>query len=86
MEALATAGGLTEAAKHSQVVLFRRTFNDRVESRLLSVKQMLASRDLSEDIHIKSGDLIFVPQNRISKIRRFLPASTLSTYVNPAQF
>ena len=86
VEALATAGGLTEAAKHSQVVLFRRAFNDRVESRLLNVKQMLASRDLSEDIHIKSGDLIFVPQNRISKIRRFLPASSLSTYVNPAQF
>jgi polysaccharide biosynthesis/export protein len=86
MEALATAGGLTESAKHSQVVLFRRTANDRVESRLLNVKQMLTSRDLSEDIHIKNGDLIFVPQNRISKIRRFLPASTLSTYVNPAQF
>jgi polysaccharide export outer membrane protein len=86
VEALAAAGGLTDASRHSQVVLFRRSGADRMESRLLNVKQMLASRDLSEDVHIKSGDLIFVPQNRISKIRRFLPVSTVSTYLNPTQF
>jgi hypothetical protein len=30
-------------------------------------------KDLSEDLHIKAGDMIIVPQNRISKIERFLP-------------
>lgn len=85
-EALAIAGGFTEQAKHSQVVLFRRVSDERVEARLLDVKQMLKSRNLEEDVHLKPGDLLFVPQNTISKIRRYFPTSNLSTYVNPAQF
>lgn len=85
-EAVAVAGGFTGQAKHSQVVLFRRMSDERVEARLLDVKQMLKSRNLEEDVHLKPGDLLFVPQNLISKIRRYLPAPNLSMYWNPAQF
>ncbi len=85
-EGLAMAGGFTEAAKHSEVVLFRPVPREQVETRLLNVKQMLNSRNLAEDIHLRPGDVLFVPQNRISKIRRYLPVATLSTYVNPSQF
>jgi len=84
--ALAIAGGFNGQAKHSQVVLFRRTSQDIMEARLLDVKQMLKNRTLGEDIHLKPGDLLFVPQNTISKIRRYLPIPNLSMYVNPAQF
>jgi polysaccharide export outer membrane protein len=85
-EALAIAGGFTGQAKHSQVVLFRRVSAGRVETRLLDVKRMLKSRNLEEDIYLKPGDLLFVPQNTISKIRRYLPSSSLGMYWNPAQF
>ncbi len=85
-EGLAIAGGFTEQAKHSQVVLFRRISEERTEARLLNIKQMLNSRNLAEDFHLRAGDLVYVPQNRISKIRRYLPTSSLSTYVNPTQF
>ncbi|MBV9573011.1 MAG: polysaccharide export protein [Acidobacteriales bacterium] len=85
-EALAIAGGFTEPAKHSQVVLFRRLDDQVVEAHLLNVKQMLKSRDLREDIYIKSGDLIFVPQSTISKIRRYIPSSSLGTILSPSQF
>jgi len=84
--AVAIAGGFNGQAKHSQVVLFRRTSQDIMEARLLDVKQMLKNRTLGEDIHLKPGDLLFVPQNAISKIRRYLPIPNLSMYVNPAQF
>src|SRR6185437_14086215 len=86
MEALAIAGGMTAQAKHSQVVLFRRVDSGLAETRVLNVKHMQNARDLTEDLHLKAGDLLFVPQNRISKLRRYLPASSLSTYVNPTQF
>jgi len=82
-EALAMAGGLTEKAKHSQVVLFRHTSHDQVETRLLNVKEMLKSKDLAEDIHLRPDDMLFVPQNVISKISRYLPVSSLAMYVNP---
>jgi hypothetical protein len=67
-------------------VLFRKVADDRVESRVLNLKHMLNARNLAEDIHLKPGDLIYVPQNTISKIRRYLPASSLSLYSTPAQF
>jgi len=85
-EALAMAGGFSSRAKHSQVVLFRRISDEVVESHLLNIKAMLNSRQLQEDMHLRSGDLVFVPQNLISKIRQFMPASNLSLYSTPTQF
>jgi polysaccharide biosynthesis/export protein len=85
-EAVAIAGGFTPRAKHSQVVLFRRVTEDVVESHLLNVKALLNSRNLGEDAHLMPGDFLFVPQNLISKIRQFLPASNLSLYASSAQF
>jgi polysaccharide export outer membrane protein len=85
-EAIAMAGGFTDASKHSQVVLFRRVSDGVVETHVLNLKAMLASRNLEEDPELKPGDMLFVPQNRISKIRKFLPASSLSTFFTPAQF
>jgi polysaccharide export outer membrane protein len=85
-EAVAMAGGFTPRAKHSQVVLFRRVADEVFESHLLDIKAMLNSRHLQEDMHLKSGDLVFVPQNLISKIRQFMPASNLSLYSTPGQF
>jgi polysaccharide biosynthesis/export protein len=85
-EAVAIAGGLTTRAKHSQVVLFRRVSDDVVESHLLDMKAMMKSRNLAEDIHLRPGDFLFVPQNLISKIKQYLPTSSLSMYASPTQF
>lgn len=85
-EAVAMAGGFTNNARHSQVVLFRRTSSDVTESHVIDLKKMLNSRSLREDLHLRAGDFIFVPQSRISKIRKYVPASSLSWYMNPVQF
>ncbi|MBI3478655.1 MAG: polysaccharide export protein [Acidobacteria bacterium] len=85
-EALAVAGGLTQQARHSQVVLFRRVSLDVAEAHLIDVKKMLNSRNLREDWHLRPGDFIFVPQSRISKVRKFVPASAMNWYLNPLQF
>jgi polysaccharide export outer membrane protein len=84
--AIAIAGGFKDQAKHSQVVLFRQVTNGIVESHVLNIKAMLASRNLDEDMELEPGDMLFVPQNRISKIRRYLPTSSLSSYITPTQF
>ena len=85
-EAVAIAGGLTSRAKHSQIVLFRRVSDELVESHLLNVKTMLQSRNLAEDLHLRTGDFLFVPQNMISKIKQYLPTSSMSMYASPTQF
>lgn len=82
-EGVAIAGGFTTASKHSQVVLFRPGANGMTEARVINVKKLLRSRDLAEDVHLRPGDFIYVPQNRISKIERYLPTSSLGLYGNP---
>ena len=85
VEAVAIAGGFTESSKHSQVVLFRRVSDQLVEARLFNVKQMLQSHVLSEDEHLRPGVMIYVPQNAISKIRKYLPTTSMGTYFAPNQ-
>ena len=85
-EAVAIAGGLTKQARHSQVVLFRRITPEMAEAHMIDLKKMLSQRDLREDLHLRAGDFIVVPQSRISKIARFVPTNTMNWYINPVQF
>lgn len=82
-EGLAEAGGLTDKSKHSQVVLFRRVSSQWTEAKVVDVKQMLKDRNLSEDYLLRPGDMIYVPQNTMSKISRYLPTSAVNTYFSP---
>jgi polysaccharide export outer membrane protein len=86
MEAIEIAGGFTHEAKHSQVLLFRRVNNNLVEARVFNLKKMLNERNLREVSLLSPGDLIFVPQNSVSKVERFLSKPSLSMYVSPTQF
>lgn len=80
-EALAIAGGANQNAKSSQVLLFRHMPGGAlVEVRKLDMKKMYKKGDLTEDVPLQPGDLIFVPQTAISKIERFLPTSQLGLY------
>ena len=85
-EAVAMAGGFTDKAKHSQVLLFRRVSAEWAEARVLDVKKMFSDKSLREDPYLHSGDMLFVPQNRISKIALFLPTTGVSAYMSPTQF
>lgn len=85
-EGVAIAGGFNDKAKHSQVVLFRPVPSGGYEAKLLNVKKLLASRNLSEDLQLQPGDMLYVPQSAMSKIRPFLPTSSMGAYYNPAIF
>jgi polysaccharide export outer membrane protein len=85
-EAVAIAGGFTQQARHSQVIVFRRVSQHVAESHVIDLKRMLDSHDVREDMHLQAGDFIFVPQSRISKIRKFVPTNSMSWYMNPLQF
>jgi polysaccharide biosynthesis/export protein len=85
-EAVAIAGGFTENSKHSQVLLFRRVSNEWAEARIVNVKRMFQAGNLTEDIYLKPGDMFFVPQNAISKIRKWIPYTSISGAFNPTGF
>jgi len=85
-QAVAIAGGFTETSKHSQVWLFRRVSNDWAETQQLDLKKMLKSGNLREDAHLRPGDMLYVPKNTLSKMKRFIPVATVGTYLNPGMF
>jgi polysaccharide biosynthesis/export protein len=72
-EAIEAAGGfLLNTAKHSQVLLFRRTSDNWVECRLVNVKRILDRGELQNDVQLQSGDLVFVPKNFLSKLEPYI--------------
>ncbi|HEY3839073.1 MAG TPA: polysaccharide biosynthesis/export family protein [Bryobacteraceae bacterium] len=72
-EAVATAGGFTEASKHSQVRLYRRVDDQWMFAKVFNLKEMEQKGDLHEDPLLHPGDMLFVPKNSLSKIKPFLP-------------
>lgn len=83
-EAVAIAGGFNDSAKHSQVVLFRPASKGMFETKLINVKKLLASRNLSEDVYLQPGDLVYVPKSALSTIRRYMPNTSMGAFYNPA--
>jgi polysaccharide export outer membrane protein len=82
-QAVAVAGGFNDDAKHSEVLLFRRASNNWVEVKKLNLKKMLQARDLSEDVALQPGDMLFVPKSTMGKIRRYIPVPTVGTFLSP---
>lgn len=78
VQAVAMAGGFLSSAKHSQVVLYRRVSDQWTQATLIDVKKMESQRNLSEDVHLRPGDMLFVPKNRFSKVAPFIPTANLS--------
>lgn len=84
-QGLAIAGGITDFAKHSQVLLFRRVSSDWYEVKKVNVKRLMQARDLNEDLHLQPGDLLFVPTSTIAKVKRFVPSYGMGIYYNPVR-
>jgi len=78
-EAVALAGGFTSLSKHSQVLLFRRVNDKWTSVTKIDLKHMLNSRNLSEDSSLRPGDMVYVPQNAVSKVKAWVPP-TVGTY------
>ena len=76
------AGGFTvKGAKTSQVLLFRQVSDDWVEVKKINAKRILDGRDLREDVHLRPGDMIYVPSNVYSRIEEYIPKANLGAYV-----
>lgn len=76
-QAVAMAGGFLDSSKHSQVLLFRKASEGWYSAKIIDVKKMEKLGDLHEDPQLHPGDMLFVPKNRFSKIKPFLPSTNL---------
>ena len=80
-EAVAMAGGFTSKGKRNDIILFRRVSDNWISATKVNLKHMLTSKNLAEDLQLHPGDMIYIPQNRLSKIKPFIKLPTLSYYL-----
>jgi polysaccharide export outer membrane protein len=80
LQAIGIAGGINERSKHSQVLLFRRVSDQWMSVKKLDMKEMLNTANLSEDLRLRPGDMIYVPKNKISKIKPWIPIPSFGVY------
>jgi polysaccharide export outer membrane protein len=71
-EALALAGGPVRGANLSRVVIFRQSPNEQLEVKQVNVRSMYGKRDLSEDVLLRPGDMVFVPTGVLGKLAPML--------------
>jgi len=73
-QAVNIAGGMVPEAKHSNVLLFRNVSDEWVKVVQVDLKKMLDKADLTEDLHLKPGDMIFVPKSTMAKLKGYIPS------------
>lgn len=84
-EAVAVAGGFTPTAK-TQVFLYRAVNANWAEVRELKLKDLLNGKNISEDVHLRAGDMIFVPEKFIASFKKYVPYSFNITPPYPTTF
>jgi polysaccharide export outer membrane protein len=82
-QAIAIAGGFKDSSRHSQVLLFRRVSDQWMEAKIINVKKMEKAGNLREDPLLHPGDMLFVPQNTMSKVDRFFPTASMGSMFRP---
>ncbi|MCC7211064.1 MAG: polysaccharide export protein [Candidatus Brocadia sp.] len=70
IEAIAKAGGYTLDGKYSSVMLIRNG-QEKPELKRLDLKKTFATGDLSQNVFLKSGDVVYVPRTFIADVDRF---------------
>lgn len=69
-DAIALAGGSKNTGKQSEVLLLHRVDAEHTTTRVIDVKKLIDKHHLEEAAVLRSGDVIYVPQNGLSKIER----------------
>jgi len=73
-QAIAVAGGFATTGK-TQVFLYRPVSSTWAQVRQIKLNRILAGKDISEDVHLQPGDMIYVPEKAISKFKEYVPYS-----------
>lgn len=87
-EAIQLAGGLGTEARMTEIVLIRRDQHNRPMLRTVDLRSMVEGNDAHPDVPLVSGDIVFVPRNKISEVdlwvdyylNRLIPFSKAFSY------
>ena len=80
VDGLALAGGIKTTGKHTQILLIHRVNDTIGETRLLDLKALEHAKPGTEMIALRDGDLIIVPQTKLSKVERYVKLVNIGAY------
>ena len=83
LQAVMLAGGVKDSGRSSQVLVYRKINDQTAEVKLINLKNIKKTSDLENDLMLESGDMIFVPRNKISKVERYVQFASLANIFNP---
>jgi polysaccharide biosynthesis/export protein len=86
MQAVLLAGGFLPSAQSGQVLLFRKINADTAEIKVLNLTKLRKTADLERDTQLNSGDMLFVPRDKIEKVSRYIKVLNIGMYFNPLQY
>jgi polysaccharide biosynthesis/export protein len=85
MQAVLLSGGFLQSAQTGQVLLFRKINGDTAEIRVLNLTRLRKTSDLERDIQLESGDMLYVPRDKVEKVSRYIKLANIGMYFNPLQ-
>lgn len=83
LQAVMMAGGFKDSAKTSQVVVFRKLNDDEAEVKLIDLRSVRKTSDLENDLTLRSGDIVFIPRNMMSKIEHVMRLASVANLIAP---
>lgn len=86
MQAVLMSGGFLPSAQSGKVLLFRKINDDTAEIKVLNLTKLHKTSDLERDIQLESGDMLFVPRDKLEKISRYIKLLNIGMYFNPLQY
>lgn len=86
MQAVLMSGGFLPSAQSGQVLLFRKINGATAEIKVLNLTKLRKTSDLERDIQLESGDMLFVPRDKLEKVSRYIKLLNIGMYFNPLQY
>ncbi|MBW4028586.1 polysaccharide biosynthesis/export family protein [Acidipila rosea] len=83
LQAVMLAGGFSESARDTRVILFRRINQQDAEVRELNLHKVTKTSDLERDTGLQPGDMLLVTRNKLEKFSRVMKATNLGLYFDP---
>lgn len=84
LQALTIAGGFTDVAKTSNVILYRRMAEAQYQPTIVNVKKLLAAREMTSDVYMHPGDMLYVPKSQYGKLKPFIPNTNV--FLDPLSY
>ena len=72
LQAIASAGGMKDTARASDILIIRRNQDNQPEPLLVSLDKVIAGTDMTQDIALFPADIVYIPRAPIANLNLWI--------------